>query len=62
MSKDAQFVNSKFPNLNEVKHEVIREIKSVWTLSSLPVISDKWIEERIKLLLGTFKKQKKKAS
>ena len=62
MAEDAKLVNSKFPNFNEVKQEVISDIKSVWTLSSLPVISDKRIEKRIKLLLGSFNKEKKKAS
>jgi len=62
MMEDARFVNNKFPTFNEVKSEVINNIKTIWSSSSLPYVSDKRIEERLKSLLDVFKKEKRKAS
>jgi len=60
--EDLRFVNNRFPTFNEVKNEVIKDIKTIWTSSSLPYVSVKRIEEQLKLLLYDFKKEKKKAS
>jgi len=60
--KNSRFVNNRFPTFNEVKNEVIKDIGTIWISSSIPYVSDKRIEEQLKLLLYDFKKEKKKAS
>jgi len=46
----------------EVKNKVIKDIRTIWTSSSLLYVGDKRIEEELKSLLYDFKKEKKKDS
>ena len=62
MVEDPSFVNNKFPSFNQLKLGVIKDIKAVWASSSLPYVSDKRIEDRLKSILQKFKKAKFKAS
>jgi len=62
MMKDSRFVNNRFSTFNEAKNEVIKDIRTIWTSSSIPYVSDKKIEEQLKSLLYDFKKERKKAS
>jgi len=55
--EDSRFDNNRFPTFNEVT----KDIRTIWTSSSLPYVHDKRIEEQLKSLLYDFKKRKKKA-
>jgi len=55
--EDLRFDHNRFPTFNKVKNEVIKDIRTIWTSSSIPYVSDKRTEEQLKSLLYDFKKE-----
>jgi len=39
----SRFVNNRFLTFNDVKNEIIKGIRTIWTSSSLPNVNDKRI-------------------